>query len=190
AKMDLTTAVNPCRGVERNPTNDRERILSDDEIQRLWAVLDRIDTPQARACQMILVTGQRPGEVSCMRFEQVVDGGWWKIPGAIDPKIGWPGTKNKRDHKVWLPEAARAVSNHRGNVTSISGFVFADAGNRPVERLDELMRAVCEKLGIRDKVTPHDLRRSFLSTVTKLRFSRHLMDLIANHKTKTTTDVY
>jgi integrase len=127
-----------------------------------------------------------------MRFEHVVDGGWWLMPGAPDPRIGWPGLKNKKDHRIWLPKAARAVveSQHQGNVTPISGFAFTGAGGRPVDRLDAVMRSICKELGIRDKVTPHDLRRSFLSTVTKLRFSRHLMDLIANHKTKTTTDVY
>src|SRR5262249_31705602 len=78
----------------------------------------------------------------------------------------------------------------QGNVTSITGYVFADAGDRPVDHLDAVMRAVCKELGIRDRVTPHDLRRSFLTTVTGLRFTRHLMDVIANHRTDTVTDTY
>ena len=32
--------VNPCQGVERNPTTDRERVLSDAEVTLLWPELD------------------------------------------------------------------------------------------------------------------------------------------------------
>ena len=33
-------AVNPCHGVDRNPTSDRERVLSDAETALLWPKLD------------------------------------------------------------------------------------------------------------------------------------------------------
>jgi hypothetical protein len=33
--------VNPCRLVDRNPTQDRERVLSDAEVLLLWPRLDR-----------------------------------------------------------------------------------------------------------------------------------------------------
>src|SRR5262245_39783051 len=46
-------SVNPCRLVDRNPTSDRERILSDSEIKLLWPQLDP-------ALKLILLTGQRP----------------------------------------------------------------------------------------------------------------------------------
>jgi hypothetical protein len=41
-----------------------------------------------------------------------------------------------------------------------------------------------------EKVTPHDLRRTALSTFTGLGFSRDAMDRIANHKKGGVTDVY
>jgi integrase len=39
-------------------------------------------------------------------------------------------------------------------------------------------------------VTPHDLRRTCLTWITRLGFGRDAMDRIANHKTSTVTDVY
>ena len=33
-------AVNPCKLVDRNPTTDRERVLSDAEVALLWPRLD------------------------------------------------------------------------------------------------------------------------------------------------------
>ena len=87
-------AVNPCKLVDRNPTQDRARVLSDAEVKLLWGRLD----PGLR---LILLTGQRPGEVAAMQRDHVADG-FWQLPGK--PKGAWPGTKNGRDHRVWLSD--------------------------------------------------------------------------------------
>ena len=50
-------AANPCSGVERNDTTSRERVLSDAEIAAFWPHL-------SAPLKMILLTGQRPGEVA------------------------------------------------------------------------------------------------------------------------------
>ena len=89
-------AANPCHGVDRNPTSDRERILSDAEIKLLWPRLEP-------ALRLILLTAQRPGEVAAMQADHIIDG-FWQLPGRA---VGdWPGTKNSRDHRVALSEAA------------------------------------------------------------------------------------
>ena len=41
-----------------------------------------------------------------------------------------------------------------------------------------------------ERATPHDLRRTCLTTITRLGFGRDAMDRIANHKTSSVTDVY
>ena len=38
-KQEILT-VNPCKLVDRNPTTDRERVLSDEEVALLWHKLD------------------------------------------------------------------------------------------------------------------------------------------------------
>src|SRR5262249_43826030 len=100
--------VNPCRGIERNATKSRDRVLSDSEIPAFWAAFDDAGPIRAAAVKVLLLTGQRPGEIARMRCEHIVDG-WWTLPGAPDLKTGWPGTKNGQTHRVWLPEAARAI---------------------------------------------------------------------------------
>ena len=52
------------------------------------------------------------------------------------------------------------------------------------------MRAICDELGVRDKVTPHDLRRTFCSKVTALGFGRDAMNRVTNHKDGGIADVY
>src|SRR5262249_53689433 len=106
-KQEIVT-VNPCIGVDGNETRSRERVLSDSELPRFWSAFDDAGLIRSSALKVILLTGQRPGEVSHMRREHIKDG-WWEMPGAPDKKLSWPGTKNGESHRVWLPEAARAV---------------------------------------------------------------------------------
>ena len=56
--------ANPCQQVERNATKERERVLSDSEIPKFWAAFDDAGLVQSMVLKMILLTGQRPGEVA------------------------------------------------------------------------------------------------------------------------------
>jgi integrase len=77
---------NPCRLVERNETHARERVLSNSELATFWKAFDTASSPQTSAAlKLILLTGQRPGEVAHMRREHI-DGGWWMLPGK---PAGW-----------------------------------------------------------------------------------------------------
>jgi len=146
-------AANPCSGVEKNDTASRERVLSDTEIAAFWPYL-------SASLKMVLLTGQRPGEVAHLHREHVVDGSWWVMPGAPDPRTAWPGTKNAQSHRVSLSEPAHALLPD----------VLAASVRRGQMQQD--MRDICARLGIREKVTPHDLRRTFCSKVTALGFGR------------------
>jgi integrase len=187
-RMELLT-VNPCKCVDDNETRDRERVLSDSEVPQFWAAFDSAGLIRSSALKVILLTGQRPGEVSHMRREHVKDG-WWTMPGAPDPKIRWPGTKNGQTHRVWLPEPVREIIAEVDD-GSTAGFVFT-VGSRsnPVGQLDQAMRAICAELKVADRVTPHDLRRTHGSTITGLGFSRDAMNRIQNHKEGGIADVY
>ena len=84
-----------------------------------------------------------------MRREHIKDG-WWEMPGAPDAATKWPGTKNGESHRVWLSapvqELLVALEDDRD-----TGFVLS------ATRLDLTMREICVKLGVTNKVTPHDL---------------------------------
>jgi integrase len=187
-KQEVIT-VNPCKGVERNETRSRERVLSDSELPRFWTAFDSAGLVKSSALKVILLTGQRPGEVSCMRREHVKDG-WWTLPGAPEPKTRWPGTKNGQTHRVWLSGPVRDVIAEVDGGDA-AGFVFT-VGSRgnPVGKLDDAMQIICADLKIEDKVTPHDLRRTFSTQVTRLGFGRDAMNRVTNHKEGGIADVY
>ena len=56
-------SANPCKLVARNPTRSRERILSASEIPIVWAAFDEAEPMVGTALKLILLLGQRPGEV-------------------------------------------------------------------------------------------------------------------------------
>jgi integrase len=176
--------INPCAKVDRNDTNERERILSDSEIPKFWTAFDTVGLVEGAALKVILLTGQRPGEVRHMQTEHLVDG-WWEMPGDPVPKIGWPGTKNAQPHRVWLPKAAKQIIEEM----ETTGMVFAGSRGRAIIGLDDAMRAICTKLGV-ERATPHDLRRTHGSTITRLGFGRNAMNRIQNHREGGIADVY
>src|SRR5262249_36231787 len=168
-------AVNPCHGIDRNATTSRERVLSDSELPRFWAAFDNAGRA-GTALKLILLLGQRPGEVGHMRAEHIVDG-WWEMPGQ--PTGDWPGTKNGQSHRVWLPEPVQALLREVPN-----GNLAAPKALAPV------MHAICRELGITDKVTPHDLRRTHGTKITALGFGRDAMNRVQNHKEGGIASVY
>jgi integrase len=167
--------TNPCQLVERNKTKNRERILSDSEIPKFWTAFEDAGLVASTALKMILLTGQRPGEVAHMRREHIEDG-WWTMPGDLVPELDWPGTKNKMTHRIWLPAAAQAlIAQLEGD-----GFVFANSRGSAVGKLDDAMRAICAKLKV-ERATPHDLRRTHGTMIAALGFGRDAMNRIQNH---------
>ena len=58
--------------MERNATVSRERVLGDTEVPRFWEAFSAAGVSGA-ALQVLLLTGQRPGEVTRMRYDQITD---------------------------------------------------------------------------------------------------------------------
>jgi integrase len=184
AKQGIVT-VNPCRGVDNNPTGSRDRILSDSEVPMFWRACDEIDPVKSRALKMVLLTGQRPGEVAHMRREHIRDG-WWEMPGLPVLELGWPGLKNKTSHRIWL---STKVMKLIGDANSASGFVFVSTRGNAIDDLDAAMRIITTRLPS-PPVRPHDLRRTFSSRVTERGHGLDAMDRILNHKLGGVRKVY
>jgi integrase len=136
-----------------------------------------ITTTSPALWPQITENGERPSEARFMRREHVKDG-WWEMPGEPVKSLGWPGTKNGRSHRVWVPKAALALIETAGE-----GFLLPGARGGPLSRtLDQVMRDICTELKLAAKVTPHDLRRTHGTTITGLGFGRDPTNRIQNHK--------
>jgi integrase len=174
--------LNPCSLVGRNPTRSRERVLSESEFPLFWQAFDGAGLMDSTALKLILLTGQRPGEVANMHRSHFKDG-WWELPGSPVPALNWPGTKNGANHRVWL---SKPVQELLAAIDGDGGSVFGKKGDK---RLATAMRSICEKLKV-ERLTPHDLRRSNGTTITSLGFGRDSMNRVQNHREGGIGDVY
>jgi hypothetical protein len=82
------------------------------------------------ALKVLLLTGQRPGEVTHMRFEHIADG-WWTLPGSPDATTKWPATKNSQTHRVWLPQPAGTL--HKSN--SVDQVIVFKGGRMSLDKV-------------------------------------------------------
>lgn len=185
-KEELLKA-NPCRLVDSNKTTSRERVLADSELPKFWTAFDVAGLVAGTALKTILLTGQRPGEISHMRREHIVDG-WWEMPGEPVSALGWPGTKNGESHRIWLPAPVQELLAELSDGKA-AGFVFAGERGKSIGKIDAAMRAVCTQIGA-ERATPHDLRRTHGTTIAALGLGRDAMNRIQNHKEGGIASVY
>jgi integrase len=82
--------ASPAVRLKRVEEHERERALSEDEIRVLWPALDQIGYPFGHALKLLLVTGQRRGEVAGLKWSDITGDGWLLPARALTR--GW-GTK-------------------------------------------------------------------------------------------------
>ena len=165
--------------------NQKDRALSETEINSFWHELDSAAMADAtkRILKLILVTAQRPGEVVGMEWSEM-DGDWWTIPKEK--------AKNGFAHRVFLTPLAHKLLGPSGE-----GCVFpAQRGASSHIHINALAHAVRRnfkedrKAFSIDFFTPHDLRRTAASKMTKTGIPRLVVSKILNHKDKGVTAVY
>ena len=184
----------PCAGLKK-PTleRSRDRVLSDDELVLVWRAAERIDFPFGPLVKLLILTGQRLGEVAGMRRAELDLRGKspsWTIPAER--------VKNGREHVVPLSPAACGIIAELPRIGR-SDFLFTTNGSsivsgysRAKDRIDAAMRALtppdAEGLGKHaDDVeaiphwTFHDLRRTMASGMARLGLQLPVIERCLNH---------
>ncbi len=169
--------ANPVVEIDRNKETARERVLSDEEIRRVWTKLD--DAPMSAATQFalkfMLVTGQRKGEVVAAERDEI-DGDIWEIPGSR--------TKSGRTHRVPLSSLARELLETIKVQAGDSPYLFPSPHllGKPIspQGVDGTFLKALPCLGI-ESVTPHDLRRTCATGLGSLGVDRFIIGRILNH---------
>lgn len=169
--------------------NNRQRVLTEHEIKTVWNALD--DSSIGRALKLILVTAQRPGEVAGLHTQEMQAGegkplcktcrgcnNVWTIPKER-------AEKGKGDHLVYL--TATAVNLTR-SIEDVDGPVFDVQRNSLSQYLSRN-----KKYFDLDRWTPHDLRRTARTFMSKIGIpAEHSEAVIAHCKQgiKAVYDVY
>lgn len=199
--------VSPCTGIDMPaPMNTKERALSVDEVKAFWDALDgsfeglSMSDEVKEAIKLILLTAQRPAEVSGMHTKEI-EGNWWTIPAER--------AKNKKAHRVYLSPlalmiTAEAISRIKKSreipeEQEYSGFIFPcphKTKEKPIERhalSKALKRHESEDgltiLGIAN-FTPHDLRRTAATFMAESGEHDEVIDAVLNHAKQGIIKVY
>jgi integrase len=175
-KSRLRTA--PCVGIEApGEEKKRDRVLTDAEIKALWAACDKgepdggIGEPFGPFIKILLLTGQRRGEVAGMKWSEI-DKGIWSIPGAR--------TKNKLPHVVPLSTQALSIIEAVKPIAG-AGFVFTTTGDSGVGGFSRAKERIDKKMKSAESWTLHDLRRSCATGMANIGVQPHIVEAVLNH---------
>ena len=158
------------------PTKEvaRERVLTDDELKTCWRMAELEGYPFASCIQLMILTGQRRGEVSGMHWSEIdFDNKMWTIPSKR--------AKNATSHIVPLAPLAIGILRSLPRFLG-SDFVFTTTGTTPISgfgRLKERLDAAFDD-GTEDWRF-HDLRRTVATNMAILRVAPHIIEAVLNH---------
>jgi integrase len=180
----------PCVALTRpgGREKNRERKLTEIELNAFWEKLDTSDiSPPIRAAlRLLLVTGQRRGELARAKWGDIdLDEGRWIIPAD--------NSKNGRAHEVPLTKLAIDLFEQLKKLAPVSNWVLPSPTKDDEPIIDRsISRAVRNNekhFGIAH-FTPHDLRRTAASIMSMLGVPRLHVSKVLNHTDDATTAIY
>jgi integrase len=188
----------------------RDRVLTDDEIRRLWRLLSRQPTTEERpapgrqrargtaddpicpvapamaaAIKIRLLTAQRGGEVIKMRWRDLdLKTGWWTIPAE--------DSKNGQAHRV--PLVSEAITLLKGRQKERERRQRDDAPEQDPDESEYVFVGSGASVRDRAKKAPariaralqiefrgHDLRRTAATKMAEAGVPRHHISAVLNH---------
>lgn len=196
--------------VKPTPSKVRNRSLTDEEIRSVWLALESgsgvdgvsliMGEDLRRAFRLMLLTGQRPGEVAGMHRREI-EGHWWTIPSE---RIKAPETKKQagtvKPHRVYLTDKALeligkrkgyifASNSKRGHISTnalavalrrnIQGASSVSLKTRKKKPMTE-PQPPANRIGI-DFFRPHDLRRTVVTGMARIGIIWETRERVVNH---------
>jgi len=169
---DLVTASPAVRIARPGHERQRDRVVSEDEL------------PMAAFYKLRLLTAQRGGEVTSMRWQDLdLPNGWWTIPAGV--------SKNRLAHRVPLSRTAVTLIEALRTAAMDTVFVLGaasrtkGAGARGKRQQSE----AAATFTVPD-FRGHDLRRTAASMMASGGIPRLTISKILNHVERSITAVY
>jgi len=178
----------------------RGRVLDDEEIRALWQRVEGCGMHRltALALKLILLTGQRPGEVAGMHQDEI-RGRWWTIPAARRGKTATAHDVYLTDTALEIIAAARAEIDRLSRRREVpwAGFIFETGPGQPLTNaalcraVDRHHTALSAKVDPQwGRWTPHDLRRTMRTGLSALKVRPDIAELTIGHVKKGIVAVY
>ena len=186
-------------GIERpgGEERPRQRVLTADEIKTFWAKLTSADMaePTRLALKLLLVTAQRRGELTFAKWSHFDLGArLWTIPTEL-LKTSHARRAEPEPHVIPRSPLALELLGQLHQLTGEGTHVLPARADKRKDRsyservLSRAVRENAKHFGIAH-FTPHDLRRTAASFMTKLRIPRLHVEKVLNHATGDIAEVY
>jgi integrase len=169
--------------IDRNPLVNaqvpksvaRSRVLSDDELQAIWAACSGTFGTIVR---LLILTGQRRGEIGALR-PQYIGKGTITLPAQL--------CKNGREHTFPIGPMTSALLQP---VMRDDGFLFPARGNPkgPFSGWSKCKNALDDLCKVKGW-TLHDLRRTFATKLAEMGVAPHVIERLLNHVTGTISPI-
>ena len=175
---------NPCLVITKASVGGRERprtrYLSYAEVWRLWKGLEAssIALPMKLAAKILLVTGQRRGELMLGQWTDIdFERGAWFVPAER--------SKNGRAHTVPLSTLATELFLALKRLSGDCKYLFPSPVIEPeqpqdIRVLNRALRQVTTRLELK-QCSPHVLRHTFTTLASGLGIAPHVIEKVLNH---------
>ncbi|MFZ7093728.1 tyrosine-type recombinase/integrase [Primorskyibacter sp. 2E233] len=156
----------------------RERVLNDIELAAVWHRAEGYGWPYGPIVQLLILTGQRRGEIVGLRSSWIED-----------QMIRYPSefVKNQRPHSIPLGDWAMSIIEDLPEGIDLL-FPSRLDDEKPFIGFSKAKVAFDRELAIAP-YTLHDLRRTFSSTMAKLGTPIHVTEKMLNHVSGTISGV-
>jgi integrase len=157
-------------GMARQQQGERARVLTDEELQRVWTTAESYPGPWGQLIRFLLLTAARRSEVAGARWSEISDGLW-----TIPPE------RYKTGEAVTLPlsGAANKVLAELPRLAN-SDLVFTISGRVPIAGFSSFKLRFDISSGVRDWVV-HDLRRTARSLLSRAGVNADIAERCLGH---------
>jgi integrase len=183
----LEGVPSPCQGWQQTDEQERERVLSDEELILFWRATEAMGEPYKSPLRMMLLTGQRRSEVAEMVWSEVsADQTVWTLPAER--------AKNGRANRIPLSDLAREclpacdgvyvfksrADNRGAEDAPLKCWTWGQA--KLIEAMNKLRRESDPAAGDLEHFTLHDLRRTLATNFQRLAVPQEHTEKLLNHR--------
>jgi integrase len=170
---DELIEANPAARIDALPEERRQHALTDAELVEVWKAVGSLDPTFCALFRVLILTGQRRGEVAGMRWDEIGADGLGTIPAHR--------MKAKLAHEVPLPPMALDIVKAMPRIEG-GPFVFTGRfGTKPVVSFGLVKGRLDEATADVRPWRTHDLRRTKRSGMSKLKIRPDIAERVIAH---------
>ena len=155
---------------------ERERVLTMGELRRVWDAAGDMGYPFGSLIRLLILTGQRRGEVANLRREWLIDvdgGPAFEVPGAM--------RKTGRPQVVPLSVPAQALIDGLPRWNAGDCLLSTTHGQRPISGFSKAKARAVRLSGV-EGWTLHDLRRSAATEMARMQVPQEHIERVLGHE--------